>query len=116
MDVGKIPLSSCEIDHGQSLRILVISFVAYNSPIPFKYSIFNNTGNAYLITLKLGISTFIRLLSSLSMTSPFSSINSDSVIPANILMSVVFPVPFSPNITIISESEKSPSSIYFLFL
>ena len=33
------------------------------------------------------------------------------VIPANILMKVVLPVPFSPNITTISESVKSPLSI-----
>ena len=33
------------------------------------------------------------------------------VIPASILMKVVLPVPFSPNITTISESVKSPLSI-----
>ncbi|RKP17646.1 hypothetical protein ROZALSC1DRAFT_16140, partial [Rozella allomycis CSF55] len=32
-------------------------------------------------------------------------------IPASILIKVVFPVPFSPNITTISESEKDPDSI-----
>ncbi|ODQ64344.1 hypothetical protein NADFUDRAFT_26880, partial [Nadsonia fulvescens var. elongata DSM 6958] len=34
--------------------------------------------------------------------------------PANIRQKVVLPVPFSPIITIISESEKSPASIFNL--
>ncbi|ELU16174.1 hypothetical protein CAPTEDRAFT_97664 [Capitella teleta] len=31
--------------------------------------------------------------------------------PASILMNVVFPVPFSPNMTMISESVNSPASM-----
>ena len=36
---------------------------------------------------------------------------SGCILPANIRMNVVFPVPFSPNITMISESVNSPGAI-----
>lgn len=51
---------------------------------------------------------YTRLIFFKSLIPPSSVCN----FPANILINVVFPVPFSPNITIISESVNWPCPIW----